>query len=193
MEDGTSPQSPAARPADDEGHNPFEILGVPATAGTREVEREGQRRLAMIAAGIADDSGTAAEHRVRRALDELRDARRRLAHEIRAPALCAADVAGSELAERIETLAGTLPKSTPSSYALAEALLFAAVDWPPPFVLPPDHADERARAFSGNRAIAGEEKLVDTLDWGELVAFQPPRKAPKSQRPKSEPPGKKKG
>jgi len=167
---------------DDDAPNPFDVLGLPATAGTREIEREGQRRLAMIAAGVADDSSPTAEHQIRRALDELRDARRRLAHEIHTPSLHIEDVAGSELHARVAVLAGTLPKATPSSHALAEALLWKAVEWPAPFALAPEHGDERRRAFPESRADGEAGNLTDALDWGELVAFNPPTRPPKSQK-----------
>src|SRR5258708_639298 len=168
--------------SDDDALNPFEVLGLPATAGTREIEREGQRRLALIAAGVADDSSPEAEHRVRRALDELRDARKRLAHEMRTPALRVADVAQGELALRLSTLAEALPKATPSSHALAEALLWKAVEWPAPFVLPLNHADDRSRAFPEGRGAADAGKLADALDYAELVAFHPPTRPPKSSK-----------
>ncbi len=69
--------------------NPFFVIGVPPDATRPEIEREGARILAMLAAGIpgADryagplGEGTRDEETVRAALAELRDPERRLAHE----------------------------------------------------------------------------------------------------------------
>lgn len=69
--------------------NPFLVLGVPPSATTAEVEREGQRLLAMLAAGLAEAStyptplGARARtpELVRAALAELRDPDRRLLAE----------------------------------------------------------------------------------------------------------------
>ena len=69
--------------------NPFLVLGLPASATAAEVEREGQKLLAMLSAGVAEarryatplgDRERTAEL-VREALAELRDPERRLAHE----------------------------------------------------------------------------------------------------------------
>ena len=69
--------------------NPFLVLGLPTTAGTADTERQGEKLLAMLAAGLAEATryGTpfGAQERtpelVRAALAELRDPRRRLRHE----------------------------------------------------------------------------------------------------------------
>ena len=69
--------------------NPFLVLGLPPLAAMAEVERTGQRLLAMLAAGLAEANtyrtpfGPAARtaERVRWAMAELRDPGRRLAHE----------------------------------------------------------------------------------------------------------------
>jgi hypothetical protein len=69
--------------------NPFCVLGLPPSATAAEVEREGQKLLAMLAAGVAGACRYAtplgARERtpelVREALAELRDPERRLAHE----------------------------------------------------------------------------------------------------------------
>ena len=69
--------------------NPFLVLGLPPSAATAEVERTGQRLLAMLAAGLAEASryttpfgpATRTEENVRWAMAELRDPCRRLGHE----------------------------------------------------------------------------------------------------------------
>jgi hypothetical protein len=69
--------------------NPFFVLGLPPTASAEETERQGQKLLAMLAAGLAEagrydtplgERARSAEM-VRAALAELRDPDRRLAHE----------------------------------------------------------------------------------------------------------------
>lgn len=176
------PRADGGDDGDDEHPNPFLVLGLPITAGTRELEREGQKRLAMIAAGVAPDCSPEAEHRVRQALDELRDPRRRLSHEIRTLSLPAGDAARSELPKHLQLLAGTLPSATPSSHALAEALLWQALRWPEPFALPPNHADETLRAFPAERSSAAAADLGETMDYAELVAFHPPTRAARPER-----------
>ena len=70
--------------------NPFYVLGVPADASPREVEREGAKLLGMLSLGLeaARRYATPLGQRVRdadmvrEALAELRDPQRRLAHEL---------------------------------------------------------------------------------------------------------------
>ncbi len=69
--------------------NPFLVLELPTTASAAEIERQGPKLLAMLAAGLAD----ASEYRtpvgrsprtaelVRAAMAELRNPGRRLTHE----------------------------------------------------------------------------------------------------------------
>ncbi|HET9930736.1 MAG TPA: hypothetical protein VFQ35_08620 [Polyangiaceae bacterium] len=77
-------------PLDAWRRNPFFVLGVPPTATRAELERSGQKLLALLAVGNA-----AAKHcetplgplerdadLVRNALAELRDPRTRIAHEL---------------------------------------------------------------------------------------------------------------
>lgn len=69
--------------------NPFLVLGLPRSVSAEEAEREGQKLLAMLAAGLeearcyATPFGAQARsaEMVRAALAELRDPDRRLAHE----------------------------------------------------------------------------------------------------------------
>jgi hypothetical protein len=76
--------------ARDPGSNPFYVLEVRPGATATEVERAGQKLLAMLTVGLAD-AGTyqtpvGARPRdadtVRQALDELRDPSRRWVHEL---------------------------------------------------------------------------------------------------------------
>ncbi len=69
--------------------NPFLVLEIPVSAGTAEAERQGQKLLAMLAAGLAEakrywtPQGSLARtpELVRTAMSELRDPERRLSHE----------------------------------------------------------------------------------------------------------------
>jgi hypothetical protein len=69
--------------------NPFLVLALTPTARREEIEREGAKLLAMLAAGLADAATYATPlgprertpELVRVALAELRDPARRLAHE----------------------------------------------------------------------------------------------------------------
>ena len=69
--------------------NPFLVLELPVTAGTAEIERQGQKLLAMLATGLdqaAEYCTPLGRHArtaelVRGAMAELRDPARRLAHE----------------------------------------------------------------------------------------------------------------
>ena len=69
--------------------NPFLVLGLAPAASSGEVERTGQRLLAMLAAGLAEAStydtpfgaATRTSEKVRLAMAELRDPCRRLGHE----------------------------------------------------------------------------------------------------------------
>ena len=69
--------------------NPFYVLGLPPACSRVDVERAGQRLLAMIELGLASahtyatpvGERTRTADDVRRAMAELRDPDRRLAHE----------------------------------------------------------------------------------------------------------------
>jgi hypothetical protein len=69
--------------------NPFLVLGLAPRVSTAEVERTGQKLLAMLAAGLAKSHiyntpfgpSTRTAEQVRWAMAELRDPRRRLVHE----------------------------------------------------------------------------------------------------------------
>lgn len=73
------------------GHraNPFFVLELPSAAGRAEIERQGAKLLAMLAAGVAGAESCLSPvgrlergpDAVRAALAELRDPARRLVHE----------------------------------------------------------------------------------------------------------------
>jgi hypothetical protein len=70
--------------------NPFYLLGLPPSATRAEIEREGQKLLGMLELKLASAAryatpvglGERTADKVRRALSELRDPERRLAHEL---------------------------------------------------------------------------------------------------------------
>ena len=70
--------------------NPFYVLGLPPSATRAEIEREGQKLLGMLELKLASAAryatpvgpGERTADKVRRALAELRDPERRLAHEL---------------------------------------------------------------------------------------------------------------
>ena len=69
--------------------NPFLVLGLPPSATAAEIEREGQKLLAMLAAGVADarryttplGDRERTPELVRESLATLRDPEHRLCHE----------------------------------------------------------------------------------------------------------------
>jgi hypothetical protein len=69
--------------------NPFLVLALPATASVAEAERQGQKLLAMLAAGLVEatrywtplGARSRTAELVRAAMSELRDPERRLCHE----------------------------------------------------------------------------------------------------------------
>lgn len=69
--------------------NPFLVLALPADADAGAIERQGEKLLAMLAAGLAEGARYATPlgprgrtpELVRAALAELRDPERRLGHE----------------------------------------------------------------------------------------------------------------
>jgi len=70
--------------------NPFIVLGLPPNASPAEIERQGQRLLLQLGAGRDGAAtyvspvgpGTRTPDLVRWAVDQLRDPRRRLFHEL---------------------------------------------------------------------------------------------------------------
>lgn len=69
--------------------NPFLVLSLPVDAGIEQIERQGQKILMMLSAGMSESasyetplgSRLLSEELVREAIAELRDPDRRLIHE----------------------------------------------------------------------------------------------------------------
>jgi hypothetical protein len=86
--------------------NPFHVLGLPPSATRAEIEREGQKLLAMLELGLASAATYATPvgraprtpDKVRGAMAELRDPEKRISHELWAR--LAPAPAGEEPAER---------------------------------------------------------------------------------------------
>ena len=70
--------------------NPFYVVGVPVSATSVQIEREGQKLIAMLELGLSAaktfstplGSRTRTKEDVRAALAELRDPKKRLVHEL---------------------------------------------------------------------------------------------------------------
>ena len=166
--------------------DPFAVLGVQPAASAREIERAGQRLLAMIGAGVAEDCSPEAEHRVRHALDELRDARRRLVHEVGTYALGDETLGGPAIEEALGRLRSALPDLQVRSHAFAETLLWHQVALPPPPALPPDHASKIGLFWplSGPKAqhfARAASRPEDESDWAETVTPPLPVKHSKNR------------
>jgi hypothetical protein len=161
--------------------NPFRILGVSPQASAREVEREGEKLLALIAAGLDDPLGMAplgersrSAEQVRWAMAQLRDPHRRALHEFFWPACESLPI---DLA-RLEALLDRVPQAAPGEATLGEVLQDLAgelVPPPPPFTLPPAlSAKIEALLAMRPRAARAPELCPDALDLNEL--FPIPRK-----------------
>lgn len=98
--------------------NPFYVLGVRPAASRMEVEREGQKLLGMLELKLASAAtyptpvgvGERTPDKVRRAMAELRDPEKRLAHELwarldPAPAMAAGAALRDEVEEELEEMA----------------------------------------------------------------------------------------
>ena len=155
--------------------NPFRILGVSPQATARDVEREGEKLLGLIAAGLDEPQTMAplgersrSAEQVRWAMGELRDPHRRALHEFFWPACESLPI---DLA-RLEALLDKLPKATPGETTLIEVLQDLAgelIPPPPPFELPPAlSAKIEALLAMRPRAARAPELCPDALDLHEL-------------------------
>ncbi len=154
--------------------NPFRLLGLTPHAASREVEREGGKVLALIAAGLDDPSAmaplgprTRTSEQVRWAMAELRDPHRRALHEVFWPSCQGLPIDERRLAELLDRL----PHERPGEAPLAELLRDLAgelVPQPPPFVIPRELAsrlEQLAKVAPRSRA---PEVCADALDLPSL-------------------------
>lgn len=145
--------------------NPLRVLGLTPAATQRDVEREGGRILALIAAGLDTPSVPRTAEDVRAAMAELRDPSRRAMHELLALSAEAPPVDQERLREHLERvkvdptqvqplhsvlrqMAGTLvPEPAPFTpdAELAQALARSLEPAPPS--LPPACVDELGLEF----------------------------------------------
>jgi hypothetical protein len=122
--------------------NPFRILGVSPQASARDVEREGEKLLSLVAAGLDEPQSmvplgprTRSAEQVRWAVAELRDPHRRALHEFFWPACESLPI---DL-RRLEALLAKLPHAVADEVPLVEVLQDLAgelVPEPPPFAIP---------------------------------------------------------
>jgi hypothetical protein len=150
----------------------FEVLGLPPTASARDIEREAQKRLALISAGLAEDCGEDAAHRIRWAASALRDPRRRLAQEVLSRSLRTSEIPPASLAEALDDLEAALATSLARGPALAEEILWRELPPLGPYRAPEAHAEEERRAL-GAAPRAEPASWLEELDWPELVTHLP--------------------
>ena len=160
--------------------NPFEVLGVSATASPAEIERAAQRLLAELALGVSGDGDADGEHEVRRALDELRDPRRRLLAEVLTRALVPENIDASDFREIAEALTKAAHEERPEAVAVAEEMLWASIEFPPAYALPSDYAERKRAAFVPLDDAPPPLLSFDDVDWGDVVDV--PRAAKSSGR-----------
>jgi len=155
--------------------NPLRILGVSAQASAREIEREGEKLLGLIAAGLDEPQRMAplgprarSAEQVRWAMAELRDPHRRALHEFFWPACESLPI---DL-ERLEALLDKLPSAMPGETPLAEVLQDVAgelIPAPPPFEIPAVLAAKIESLLAVRpRALRAPELCPDALDLFEL-------------------------
>ena len=160
--------------------NPFDVLGVAPCAGRVEIERAAQRLLAEASLGVLGDGDVCAvrEHEVRRALDELRDPRRRLVAEVLSRALLSESLDARAFHEIGDAVQRAALAPRPPNVAVAEEMLWASIEFPPPYELPSDYAERKRVAF-GCAVVAAPPPLLsfDDVDWDEVVGV--PRVATK--------------
>ncbi|MBI5545255.1 MAG: hypothetical protein HY901_15300 [Deltaproteobacteria bacterium] len=155
--------------------NPFRILGLSPHASAREVEREGDRLLAVIAADLDDPTRmpplgprSRTAEQVRWAIAELRDPHRRALHEFFWPACERLPV---DL-QRLEELLDRLPSTKPGEAPLAEVLQDLAgelIPEPPAFRLPPELAARVEELLAPRPRIPRAPELcVDALELQAL-------------------------
>jgi curved DNA-binding protein CbpA len=150
--------------------NPFDVLGVSPSASRAEIERAAQRRLAELSLGVSGGGGTEREHEVRRALDELRDPRRRLEAEVLSRGLVAENVDASDFREIVEALTKAAKDERPDAVVVAEEMLWSSIEFPPAYELPGDHAERKRAAFGAALDDTPPALLsFDDVDWGEVV------------------------
>lgn len=156
--------------------NPFRTLGLTPAATLRDVEREGGRILAMIAAGL-DDPGVegplappkdrTAEH-VRWAMSELRDPVRRTVHEFFWLSAEPLPVDPT----RVEELLSAIPLDLPEHQRVEDLVQKLAGELVP--ALPPWKAPlEARRVLDAAMAVdlCAPPICVDALDLADVLAL----------------------
>ena len=155
--------------------NPFRLLGLPPQASPRDIEREGEKLLGLIAAGLDEPQQMAplgprarTAEQVRWAVAELRDPHRRALHEFFWPVCESLPI---DL-ERLDALLARLPEPVEGAAPLREVLQDLAgerIPEPPPFVVPAALAEKIERLLAVRpRASRAPELCPDALGLAEL-------------------------
>jgi hypothetical protein len=97
--------------------NPFRVLELSPASSARDVEREGARILALIAAGLDDPDRPRTAEDVRHALSELREPSRRALHEL----FCVSALSEPQPEQALAVLA-QVPLAAPASSPLHTVL-----------------------------------------------------------------------
>ena len=151
--------------------NPFRLLGLSPQASARDVEREGARLLALVAAGLDDPKDLAplgpaerSAEQVRWAIAELRDPHRRAVHEFFWPACQSLPIDRERLFELLDRLSTPLPGDAPLAQVLQD-LAGEIVPLPPPYQLPPELASRLEELLApAPRAARAPDLCPDSLD-----------------------------
>ncbi|MGC4119325.1 MAG: hypothetical protein QM765_33120 [Myxococcales bacterium] len=161
--------------------NPFRLLGLTPQASARDVEREGARLLALIAAGMDDPTELAplgpaerSAEQVRWAIAELRDPHRRAVHEFFWPACQSLPIDLKRLDELLARLTTPLPGDAPLAQVLQD-LAGELVPVPPQYRMPQELADRLEELLSPAPRTANAPDLCpDSLDLPGLFPLPAP-------------------
>ena len=126
-------------------NNPFRVLELDTSVSARDVEREGARILAQIAAGLDEPNRPRTAEDVRKALSELRDPARRALHEL----FCLTprtEPAQPRAMVELTKVPLAAPEGSPLHVVLSQ-LAGELVPMPAPYVPHPDVAASLERAL----------------------------------------------
>jgi hypothetical protein len=142
--------------------NPFRVLGLPVDTSARDVEREGGRILALIAAGLDQPEEPRTTEQVREAIAQLRDPRRRALHEFFALSPRPPAVDPSSITRLLAAIPLELPDVQPL-HALLQQLAGELVPLPPPLTLTPGIEQAMSAALLPT-PLKAAPVCVDALD-----------------------------
>ena len=142
--------------------NPFRVLELSVDTSARDVEREGGRILALIAAGLDEPDEPRTAEQVREAITELSDPRRRALHEFFSISAKPPEVDAARVARQLAKIPLELPDMLPL-HSLLQQLAGELV--PPPGPLPTTPGVEAAmRAALEPTPLKVVPVCIDSLD-----------------------------